>query len=60
MKRCGGPSEIASTILFLTSPAASCVTGSILSVDVGYTALRAFQWTRLPSAPPNWKNARPS
>ncbi|WP_313666065.1 SDR family oxidoreductase [Shinella sp.] len=39
MKRCGEPSEIASTILFLASPAASYVTGSILSVDGGYTAL---------------------
>lgn len=39
MKRCGEPSEIASTILFLASPASSYVTGSILSVDGGYTAL---------------------
>lgn len=39
MKRCGTPSEIASAILFLASPAASYVTGSILSVDGGYTAL---------------------
>ncbi|MCV3739206.1 SDR family oxidoreductase [Rhizobium sp. TRM96647] len=39
MKRCGKPSEIASTILFLASPAASYVTGSVLSVDGGYTAL---------------------
>jgi NAD(P)-dependent dehydrogenase (short-subunit alcohol dehydrogenase family) len=38
MKRCGEPSEIASTILFLASPASSYVTGSILSVDGGYTA----------------------
>jgi len=37
MKRCGEPSEIASTILFLASPAASYITGSILSVDGGYT-----------------------
>lgn len=39
MKRCGEPSEIASAILFLASPASSYVTGSILSVDGGYTAL---------------------
>lgn len=39
MKRCGEPSEIASTILFLASPAANYVTGSVLSVDGGYTAL---------------------
>lgn len=39
MQRCGEPSEIASAILFLASPASSYVTGSILSVDGGYTSL---------------------
>jgi len=39
MGRCGEPAEIASTILFLASPAASYMTGAILSVDGGYTAL---------------------
>ena len=38
MKRCGEPSEVAKAILYLASPAASYVTGSILSVDGGYTA----------------------
>lgn len=38
MGRCGEPSEVASVVLFLASDAASYVTGSVLSIDAGYTA----------------------
>lgn len=38
MKRFGEPREIAATALFLASEASSYFTGSILSVDGGYTA----------------------
>lgn len=38
LNRCAKPIEIASCILFLASEASSYVTGSILSVDGGYTA----------------------
>jgi NAD(P)-dependent dehydrogenase (short-subunit alcohol dehydrogenase family) len=37
MARMGQPSEIASVILFLASAASSLMTGSIVSVDGGYT-----------------------
>jgi NAD(P)-dependent dehydrogenase (short-subunit alcohol dehydrogenase family) len=39
MGRCGDPSEVASVIVFLASPASSYMTGAILPVDGGYTSL---------------------
>lgn len=38
MGRCGEPHEVAGAALFLASPAASYITGTVLSVDGGYTA----------------------
>jgi galactitol 2-dehydrogenase (L-tagatose-forming) len=38
MGRCGEPSEVASAVVFLASPASSYMTGSIVSVDGGYTS----------------------
>lgn len=38
MKRWGEPSEIASAVVFLCSPGASFITGTILTVDGGYLA----------------------
>lgn len=37
MGRCGEPAEIASAVVFLASPASSYMTGSIVSIDGGYT-----------------------
>jgi NAD(P)-dependent dehydrogenase (short-subunit alcohol dehydrogenase family) len=38
MGRCGEPAEIASTVVFLASRASSYMTGSIVSIDGGYTS----------------------
>ena len=38
MGRCGEPAEVASAAVFLASDAASYITGTILSVDGGYTS----------------------
>ncbi|WP_043202681.1 SDR family NAD(P)-dependent oxidoreductase [Paraburkholderia acidipaludis] len=38
MGRCGEPAEIASAVVFLASPASSYMTGSIVSIDGGYTS----------------------
>jgi NAD(P)-dependent dehydrogenase (short-subunit alcohol dehydrogenase family) len=37
-KRFADPAEVAQAIVFLASPAASYITGSVLAVDAGYTA----------------------
>lgn len=38
MGRVGEPSEVASAVVYLASPASTYVTGAILSIDGGYTA----------------------
>ncbi|MFZ0114023.1 MAG: SDR family oxidoreductase [Xanthobacteraceae bacterium] len=38
MGRLGEPSEIAAAVVYLASAASSYVTGTILSIDGGYTA----------------------
>jgi prepilin-type processing-associated H-X9-DG protein len=39
MARRGKPDELVGPVLFLASPASSYVTGNILFVDGGYTAI---------------------
>lgn len=41
LKRVGTPEDIASAVLFLTSPAASWITGQTLAVDGGYSTAMA-------------------
>ena len=37
MDRWGEPEEVAGPVLFLASPAASFITGTILTIDGGYS-----------------------
>ena len=39
MKRLGQPGEVASVVQFLASEASSLITGSIINVDGGFTAV---------------------
>jgi NAD(P)-dependent dehydrogenase (short-subunit alcohol dehydrogenase family) len=39
MKRMGKPEEVASAIVFLSSEAASYITGSTFMIDGGWTAI---------------------
>ncbi len=50
VKRAGQPADVANAVLFLASPAASFITGTILGVDGGGLAGRPLPLSRRPAA----------
>ncbi len=47
MRRVGTPRDVAGTVLFLTSPAASYITGQTIPIDGGWSVSR---WARMPDS----------
>jgi NAD(P)-dependent dehydrogenase (short-subunit alcohol dehydrogenase family) len=49
--RLGTPEDVATAVLYLASPAASFVTGSIVMVDGGWTAGGGITWSGSAESP---------